>query len=272
MAFFFHELKIAESLVKPFQRLAKVEVATYHTTSILVFYCGLVASGLARTTGKRKYKHQAKRWTIKMKAIMQQKGLNNLHRYLLMKANCLAAERDSQKEFNKVKEAFDKSITVAGRSGFTQDAAIGNELAGEYCLLVGDDFWSKHYFSRAYELYLEWGATVKADHMKERRGNYIHLEKLKEKKRRNSMTSNIRDWVLGEDGLLLKSTDLSMLTTTRQESIRELSTASFSYARAGTSSSLAGFDRAASSPVPRRQSAPSLLGKELLQSLVQDVA
>ena len=66
-----------------------------------------------------------------------------------------------------VKVAFDKAIAMADKAGFRQDAASGNELAGEF------------YFSRAYDMYMKCGADdAKADEeVKTKRGDFIKESK-----------------------------------------------------------------------------------------------
>jgi hypothetical protein len=80
------------------------------------------------------------------KVMSSKRGLNNLHRYLLMQADMMTcSSSNSGKTQDTVKASFDKAITMAGKAGFRQDAALGNELAGEYLVTGTTDMiliWS----------------------------------------------------------------------------------------------------------------------------------
>eukprot|EP00957_Ditylum_brightwellii_P208671 15358463-Ditylum_brightwellii.AAC.1 len=56
---------------------------------------------------------------------------------------------------------YDKAIVAAGESKHIHEEAIANERAGDFCLSKGDAR-AYYYYSRAHELYLQWGAKGKA--------------------------------------------------------------------------------------------------------------
>ena len=170
----------------------------YLTTSIRIFFSGLTASSLARRTGKRKHKQYAKSATSEMHEIMKSRGLNNLHRYLLMKAHLEACLNPKGKG---IKDAFDRAITAASRAGFSQDAALANELAGEhFASIEDDDYWPNHYFARAHSLYSEWGAKAKVDHLKETWGKYIEeVDPRAAFRTRRASTIESRHWMSGQE-------------------------------------------------------------------------
>ena len=94
-----------------------------------------------------------------MKFIMRNRGLNNLHRCLLLQADLLAAT-NRKKLHQDVKAAYDKAIATAGKAGFVQDAALGNELAVEYFRNTEERFWAQLYlYHQACGLYYEWGCS-----------------------------------------------------------------------------------------------------------------
>lgn len=205
MAYYFNELEIADRLVGPYAKLSKINTF-YMVVTIRVYFSGLIASGLLKKTGKRKYKGRAKKALQEMKGLMQSRGLNNLHRCWLMEADYAAAKR---MDLRLVKGAYDKAIAAAGKAGFRQDAALGNELAGEYFLSLGDDYWPRHYFSKSHELYDEWGAKAKTDQLFKTRGDYIDIEK---KMKRSTFSSGLRYWVSGEDSKIHNAVDLELLS------------------------------------------------------------
>ena len=222
LAFLFRKFDIAYALVEPLERLSKTDDSGYHLVSVRLFYTGLIASSLARIHIRtRRYKLQAKKSAREMKAtIIKQKAINNLHRYQLMIADMLAME--PKKSFGEIKAAYDKGIATAGRAGFTQDTAIGNELAAEYCLSMGEEFWAKTYLNRAYELYKEWGAEVKLETLLETRGSYIDVAP--DIHGKGSWRRSIsRIWGQEHDILIHESVNLDKLTMASQTLMTDLS-------------------------------------------------
>ena len=212
IAFYMGKLELADSMVKMFFKLSVIDTS-YLVTSIRVLFTGLIATGLARKTGKRKYIARARKATSEMKKIMMTRGLNNLHRYLLMEADIKACTLPKTKH-QKVKEAFDKAISASGKAGFTQDTALASELAGEYFLRIGDKFWRNHYFTRSYQLYDEWGAKAKVENLREHRGSYI--DNTEKSRKRSTVTSSNKHWVSGRDSEVHKSINLDSLSGTSQ--------------------------------------------------------
>jgi hypothetical protein len=209
LAYYFGELEVADKIYYPFLKFSAVD-KSYIVTSMRVFFSGLAASGLYRTTGKRMYRNRAREMIKDMEKMMSSKrGLNNLHRYFLMQADLMACSSSkSGEKQHTVKVAFDKAIAMAGKAGFRQDAALGNELAGEYLLTTREDnkFWTEFYFSRAYDLYKEWGADAKADQLKTKRGDSIKDFICN----RNANTSTrLRRLVSGDDSFMHESVNSS---------------------------------------------------------------
>jgi hypothetical protein len=158
LAYYFGELEIACKMYNPYLKVSAVDTS-YVMTSIRIFFSGLAASGLYRKTKKRMYRSRAKKMIREMEKVMSSKrGLNNLHRYLLMQADMMTCSSSkSSKTQDAAKAAFDEAIATAGKAGFRQDAALGNELAGEYLLTgtrEGNQFWAEVYLYRAYYLYM----------------------------------------------------------------------------------------------------------------------
>lgn len=128
-----------------------------------------------------------------------------------MKANLEACTNPKGKD---VKDAYDRAISAASRAGFSQDAALGNELAGEHFLNIGDDFWPKHYFTRANQLYSEWGAEAKVDQLKATRGQYIEEDPRQTWAMRRNPSSTIesRHWMSGQEIEQLKALNWDLLS------------------------------------------------------------
>jgi predicted ATPase len=206
LAIYFRELKVAEKILEPFKKFSAIETS-YISCSVRVFFTGLTVCSLALKTGKRKYKLMAASCTKEMKRMMSTKGINTLHRYLLLKALVAAIKKKKD-----TKECFDKAIMTAGRTGFTQDAALGNELAGDYFLSMDNEYWCKFYFTRAYELYTEWGALAKVAHFKSRHGEHIEKQSIINS-RRPSQNSNGRYWLSGDETKIYDAVNFDMLSS-----------------------------------------------------------
>ena len=229
LAYYFGDLEMADRIAKPYWTVSEND-KSYSNNSVGLLFSGLTASGLAKKTGKTKYKTEAKRKTAEMQSLMRTRGLNNLHRYLLMKADLLACDaickskrkqgmwKQSRPErafsasnTEEVKRAFDRAISAAGKAGFRQDAALGSELAGEFFLAAGDFFWSKNYFTRSLELYKDWGARAKVDQLRERRGMYIDESKIGSS--RSTMSSNLREFFSGDNTKIHNTIDFMLMSS-----------------------------------------------------------
>ena len=121
-----------------------------------------------------------------------------------MKADILVLERRSK---HVIQEAFGKAIAVAGRSGFIQDAALGNELAGEFFFSTEDDYWARHYFTRSVALYNEWGAKAKVEQLQKSKGGLIDTSCLGTLK--SSTTASMRHFISGESSQIHENIDLN---------------------------------------------------------------
>lgn len=71
------------------------------------------------------------------------------------------------------RKLFDLAISTSGRCGIVQDHAVASERAGEFFVATGDQFWASHYLTQAYKIYLDWGAMVKANLLKQKHPGLI---------------------------------------------------------------------------------------------------
>jgi hypothetical protein len=93
-----------------------------------------------------------------------------------MKADVAAACEKKSKD--EVREAFDQAISASSKAGFLQDAALANELCGEFFAKGENLYWAKHYLTSAYNGYCEWGAEAKSAHLLRDRGVFIDKEQV----------------------------------------------------------------------------------------------
>jgi predicted ATPase len=203
---YFSEFEFAERMSRKLSEVSTQDTS-YVTMSFRLFYSGLTASCLARQTGKRKYTSLAQKFAKEMKNTTRTSGRNSHHRYLLMEADIKAARKEKP---TKVQTAYDEAISAAVKSGSTQDAALGSELAGEHFLLLGNDELARNYLTQARDLYREWGALAKVKHIEHKRRQYI------EGKCRLSSSSTgitVGIWVSSADlTVSRKSVDLGLIT------------------------------------------------------------
>jgi len=94
----------------------------------------------------------------KLRYLCRTRGLNVLHKCLLMEAEVLSLEcRDMQ----KLTDAYDEAIIAAVKMGYSQDAAFGSELAGASMLAINEDSLADQYLGQASNLWREYGAYAK---------------------------------------------------------------------------------------------------------------
>jgi predicted ATPase/signal transduction histidine kinase/tRNA A-37 threonylcarbamoyl transferase component Bud32 len=99
---------------------------------------------------------------------------------------------------------YDCAIQGAMENGYSQEAAIANELAGAFYLALDQESFARMHLTDAYYGYLRWGATVKVKQLRDRYGDLIHTDN--DKKPKNASISR------------------SHSTTTSTESVLDLAT------------------------------------------------
>ena len=171
LAYYFKDYRMAERMQDCLMFYVDAD-PSFATSTFSLFFSGLIATARFRETRKRKYKRKALKATANMKKLMKTKGVNNLHKYYLMDADCSATFQKKSK-FEEVKKKFDQAISAAAKAGFMQDTALAKELAGEYFLRTNDVFWAEHYLTESYHAYMGWQATRKAIHLKQAHGSLI---------------------------------------------------------------------------------------------------
>ena len=160
LGFYFGDMDVAAKYGERLWNRKRASGPMFHVPAYLMFL-SLTAMEMARRTGKRTYRYNARKHTKQLSAWIKKKALNAQHKLLIV----LADRARDRKSSEVVKTMFDDAIRSARRSGFTQDAALANELAGKHFLSVRDDFLASCYLSTAQELYDDWGATAKVDQM-----------------------------------------------------------------------------------------------------------
>jgi len=86
---------------------------------------------------------------------------NNHHRLLLIEAEVAHLKR----EYDAAVEKYDLAIAGAKVYGFIHEQAVSNERAGDFFLAHGKIKRATRYYGHAIDLYGQWGAQAKVDHL-----------------------------------------------------------------------------------------------------------
>ena len=100
----------------------------------------------------------------KMKAWSEQCEANHTHKYLLVEAERLAVLGHG----NQAADLYDKAIDSALKHGFINNAALANEIAGQFWLERGKEKFAGLYMTQAFHLYQQWGASAKVKNLEEK--------------------------------------------------------------------------------------------------------
>jgi hypothetical protein len=156
---------------KPFQRFD----GTHLCNQFFIFFDGLSCFTLMGKRYRNKKYMKLATDSIRKLARMSRSGSINCTGMLEFlkaeeKALRLSHQRRSSSwhdsvEITAVRKAYDIASAQLSRSGFFHYSALANEHIGRFMLHHGDDFWAKHYLSRATVLYRDWGATVKVEQL-----------------------------------------------------------------------------------------------------------
>ena len=166
LAYIFQDKDMIESRWKDDHGKKGVISGSHFLNYFDILFNGMAAYFLYRSTKKKKYLVQAKRYQSRMKQLVKRCGLNTHAMYLL-----LLAERQSLKaDVNTARKYYDNAISCFARTGFIHLEAIACERAGDYMDKFSDKFWSLSYYDRARLRYIEWGAIAKAHQLRELHG------------------------------------------------------------------------------------------------------
>ncbi|KAL9182984.1 hypothetical protein ACHAXT_004263 [Thalassiosira profunda] len=160
----FQQWDAAKKLLVDAGDLNQILLTVYHAVR-LAFLDGLIslkAAQLSRSwRERRKWTKRAQKTMKTMKGWIKKGNVNVVHTSHLLEAEYAVLKgRHEQAE-----EQFKQAAKVARRNGFRQDRALSHELAGIYYTENGDAYWADHHLKKAHEVYLEWEAKSKAEHL-----------------------------------------------------------------------------------------------------------
>lgn len=169
--YIFGDYSSAFTMAKESERIIEASLAQAQLPEHY-FYYSLTLTALypaATAVEKKGYLKMLKRNQKKLKKWADHCPENFLHKYLLVSAE-IARIRGKE---HKALEFYDHAITSARENEYTQNEAIACELLAKFYLQRGQESLARAHMMDAYYGYLGWGATAKANALKEEYGNLI---------------------------------------------------------------------------------------------------
>ena len=160
-----HELGAAHALAKSKSIFANMPANP--ALMSLPYYMAIPLLEMARKSKQKKYMKLAKQMISKINNHAKKPNPNVQHYKVAVEGELLAIKNDTYEASSK----FEKAISLATRSGLIHDSAMMNERYGEFLLRMDDPGRAVNYLVTAYTLYVEWGATKKADMLREKYHN-----------------------------------------------------------------------------------------------------
>ena len=178
VCYYYGDILTAHTFLKKAIRKKSAAGAFSERSTLMSFkaFVHLALASKTNWTGAKKHKRRAASAirSFRRDISRDSKGINLSHKLMLLDAGFLAL--DNTFDETTVRQAFDRAITLASRAGFRQDAALGNQLAGEYLLYGAADYnWAPHYLARSIQLYRDWGARGLADEMESKYEQEVDL-------------------------------------------------------------------------------------------------
>ena len=164
LAYLFGDYGLALHLIDNCLPVLQHPLANYNKCTV-VNWASLVSLALAATSvGKKKATHVARsRRYMKM---LEKWALESPHNYVadlsLLEAEHASTKGDRKRAYAKYLIA----ISVAKEEGLLNAECMANERAGRHLLRLNDFVNAAPFLQRSYCLYLEWGAKVKAEQLK----------------------------------------------------------------------------------------------------------
>ena len=154
-------------------------VTAQYCRTLILFYEALARLGQFRNVDaslQRQYAKRIKSNIAKIKMWAEHSPENQLHKYHLLKAELCRINGDTA----KILDHYELAIQLAHSSGFLQEEAIANELAGKYFLENQKTDLAEMYLKNAYQCYRSWGAEAKLKQMEQRYPKYVSIIKRNE--------------------------------------------------------------------------------------------
>jgi len=180
---YFNDDDLAHQSVKRLDLESTSSDTSFDLLTVRLCFISLACSTLYRNRRKRSYLTKSKRCLGQLQRICRIRGAESLHRCMLMEAHLEAAKG---KYLPSIPLAFDRAIEAASRTGYDRDAALGSQLAAEYCLSIMQgiqkdsihfttmDTLLRRYLQQAIDLYKSWGAIAVVNHSETKHSSFLN--------------------------------------------------------------------------------------------------
>eukprot|EP00957_Ditylum_brightwellii_P208150 15356065-Ditylum_brightwellii.AAC.1 len=122
--------------------------------SEITFLYGLTSLAQARKVKEDIWKRRGHEFVKKVKNLAKDYPSSYQHKLLLLEAE--SAFNAGRKSI--ASEKYEQAVTLSRNNEFVQDQALCCELAGKFYAEHDNKYKASHYYGKAHELYLEWGA------------------------------------------------------------------------------------------------------------------
>jgi len=182
LAVYFNEDDLALRCLEGLDLVTTSSDVSFVGQSVRLCFSSLAYSTLYRNRRKRSYLNKSKRCLRALKRICRIKGKVCWYRCMLMEVHLEAVKG---RHLTSIPVAFDRAIEAASDKGYDHDAALGSQLAAEYCLCVmqgihkdSKEYTSmntllRQYLQQAIDLYKSWGAIAVAYHLENKHGSFL---------------------------------------------------------------------------------------------------
>jgi len=156
-AYIFGEYETAANIVQRRKEMEKQMSRKVIENGMTDFFDGLIFIAMAHKTNDIKWSVEASNAASKLEHYVQNGIIGSDHKLLLLQSEF---EKDSADAINK----YESAIDLAKKNEFVHEQAVACERAADFLLRNGDER-AAHYYGKAHNLYLQWGAQRKADHL-----------------------------------------------------------------------------------------------------------
>jgi hypothetical protein len=166
VACFMNEMVVADRMRRKLLEKAEGVWIPYRAFFECVILCSLVRSTKEKKS-KAKYQEKADEIMSKMTDWYNDGAVNCYAMVLLLEAELLISVSSKKQKLSslKVQKVYDEAIETAKSDGLLYLEAWANERAALHYIDTGVPGWASSYFTRAHQLYGDWGAMAKVDQL-----------------------------------------------------------------------------------------------------------
>lgn len=172
VAFLFGNVALAAQMLVQNRRLRFEPLGSYLYAKVR-FIEALIYTSLACNSvhGRKGYINIARGNLKQLKAWSKDCPQNFLHKQYLVEAELASLGIRSRSKGSKsrqhIQELYDQAAAGSLKEGYVHEAALANELAGNFMNRQNEVIAARKYWDEACNLYLQWDATEKVKHLSE---------------------------------------------------------------------------------------------------------